>query len=38
MSKIMADAKPANCVPESQNATFHLSTSLSGTAGFYEPF
>ncbi len=30
VSKVMANAKRANCVPESQNATFHLSTSLAG--------
>ena len=29
VSKIMAGAKPANCVQDSTNATFHLSTSIN---------
>ena len=28
-SAIMASAKPANCLKDARNATFHLSTSLT---------
>lgn len=30
VNAIMATAQPANCVPETKNATFHLSTSING--------